>query len=285
MKLPAEAMQYISNGLRRLVTSIEGMVTNIFTCDGGLKLKINLTHNQSIDITTKRVILATGAQAKTFKLPEKHSKVIMVDPNIVFIQSQLAHYLQNNPGIKTVAVIGSSHSAALATMHLLQAGITVKQFMNKEYKYACPAVAPDGTEYTLYDNTGLKGSVAQFTKQLFNINSGAYGGKFISYIGNSIDEISTLLENNIADCSHLVAAIGYTPAQTLLVNDYPISQLIHNNKTTEFEQINGLFGIGIAFPQVVKAISGEEEPAVGVEKFWNTCSNLTVLDIWRTAVN
>jgi hypothetical protein len=30
---------------------------------------------------------------------------------------------------------------------------------------------------------------------------------------------------------------------------------------------------------VVKAISGEEEPAVGVEKYWNTCSNPTVLDI------
>lgn len=284
LKIAAEPMQHISDGLRKIVRSIKGCVTNIFTSPLGLKLEIKLNHNQSIFITTQRTILATGAQPKTFKLPGKHCNITMIDPNIVFIQSELTHYLQNNPGIKTIAVIGSSHSAALAIMHLLQAGITVKQFMNKEYKYACPAVAPDGTEYTLYDNTGLKGDVAQFTKQLLeeiDINSGIYHKRIIRYIGNTRADVSNLLEHNLFDCSHVVTTIGYRPSQTLLVNDLPISELIHNNTTTAFENIKGLFGIGIAFPQVVKAISGKEEPAVGVEKFWNTSSNLMVLDSWR----
>ncbi|MBJ6915474.1 hypothetical protein JG636_18805, partial [Vibrio cholerae] len=45
--------------------------------------------------------------------------------------------------------------------------------------------------------------------------------------------------------------------------------------------IPGLFGIGIAFPQTVKTIDGEDEAAVGVEKFWNTTSNVMVQNVWQ----
>ena len=68
---------------------------------------------------------------------------------------------------------------------------------------------------------------------------------------------------------------------SLLVN-IPLSQYQHNNKTTGFENVPGIIGIGVAFPPLVKAISGEIEYAVGVGKFWTTASNPAVLEFWRT---
>lgn len=76
-----------------------------------------------------------------------------------------------------------------------------------------------------------------------------------------------MLENNLSGYTHAVATIGYIPSPTLQINHRPLSEFKHNRSTTAFDEIHGLYGIGIAFPQTVKAISGEIEPAVGVEKF------------------
>lgn len=284
LKIAAEPLQHITNELRKLVPSIVGTVSNIVSMAEGLELEVKLTNGTTQKIITKRAILATGAKPKKMLLPKAHDHITMLDPNIAFIETELAAYLKNNSTIKTVAVIGSSHSAALAVMHLLKAGLIVKQFMNKEYKYAVPSVAPDGTKYTMFDNTGLKGEVAKFTKQLLNdlaSGSSEFKHKLTRYIGKDQQETNALLERHLADCSHAVAAIGYELANTLLVNGQPLSSLSHNNKTTEFHAIPGLFGIGIAFPQQVQAISGEIEYAVGVGKFWTTISHPQIMQIWR----
>lgn len=287
LKVAAAPLQNITQGLRKIIKSIKGTVCQINSCANGLTLEIRKSNNQLITLKTKRAILAIGAKPKTLSLPDKHHHISMISPNTAFIQSEIKKYIKQQSNINTVAVIGSSHSAALATMHLLKAGVTVKQFMNKEYKYATPAVTADGIEYTQYDNTGLKGDVAKFTKQLIddiNLHNGPYANKLMRFISEDREELSKLLLENLDDCNHVVATIGYNPSQTLLINNHPISDFKHNNKTTQFEGINGLFGIGIAFPQVVKSISGEEEPAVGVEKFWNTTSNQSVLDTWQNCI-
>lgn len=287
LKTAAAPLQDITQGLRKIIKSIKGTVSQIQSCDDGLKLEIRKANNQLITLKTKRAILAIGAKPKTFCLPVKQKSITMINPNIAFIQSEITTYVNQQSNIKTVAVIGSSHSAALATMHLLKAGMTVKQFMNKEYKYATPAVTSEGIEYTQFDNTGLKGDVAKFTKQVLddiNSTNGPYANKLMRYISEDREELSKLLLEKLDDCNHAVAAIGYEPSHTLLINNRPITDFKHNNKTTQFEGINGLFGIGIAFPQVVKSISGEEEAAVGVEKFWNTTSNQMVLDTWQHSI-
>jgi hypothetical protein len=283
LKTASESLQHITDRLRNLITSVEGTVSHIITTETGLKIEMTLLDGASHFITTKRVILATGATPKIFQLPPAHHKIKMIHPNVAFIQTSLEDYLCQHPGATTVAVIGSSHSAALATMHLLKAGMCVKQFMNKEYKYATPTTAPDGRKYTMYDNTGLKGDVARFTKQLLadmKAGTGEYQDRLQLYIGKDRQEINILLEKNLSDCSHAVAAIGYETANTLRVDGLPLSQLSHNNKTTAFEDVKGLFGIGVAFPLEVKAISGELEPAVGVGKFWSTVSDPHVLELW-----
>jgi thioredoxin reductase len=284
LKTASESLQHITNQLRNLIPSIEGKVSSIVTTGSGLTIEMTLADGTSHSITTRRIILATGATAKTFQLPVAHHAMTMIDPNVAFIQTSLYAYLRQHPGITTIAVIGSSHSAALATMHLLKAGIVVKQFMNKEYKYATPSVAPDGSKYTMYDNTGLKGDVARFTKQLLaEIKAGnsEYQNRLQIYTGKDREAINILLEKHLSGCTHAVAAIGYETANTLHVNGLPLSRLSHNNKTTAFHDVKGLFGIGVAFPLEVKAISGEIESAVGVGKFWSTVSDPEVLEIWE----
>jgi thioredoxin reductase len=283
LKTASESLQHITDRLRSLIPSVEGKVSGIITTEKGLTIEMTLSDGTSHSITTRRTILATGATAKTFQLPVTHHKIKLIHPNVAFIQTSLDAYLREHPGTTTVAVIGSSHSAALATMHLLKAGMCVKQFMNKEYKYATPTIATDGRKYTMYDNTGLKGDVAHFTKQLLaEINAGTseYQDRLQLYIGKDREDINRLLEKNLSDCSHAVAAIGYETANTLHVNGLPLSTLSHNNKTTAFQGVKGLFGIGVAFPLEVKAISGEVESAVGVGKFWSTVSDPEVLEFW-----
>ncbi len=284
LKVAAAPMQHITNQLRKIVHSIEGTAINIFTMAEGLKVKIESHDKKSRYVTTKRVLLAIGAQLRTMRLPATHHETTMIDPNVVFIETELAKYLRKNLHIKAVAVIGSSHSAALATMHLLKAGLTVRQFMDKEYKYATPCVAANGTKYTMYDNTGLKGDVAKFTKQLLDdcaAGRGEYQKNLTLYIGKNRQDVNVLLERYLGGFSHAVAAIGYQPSNTLHINNIPLSRFRHNNKTTEFCGIKGLFGIGVAIPQEVTAISGEVESAVGVGKFWSTANNPLILNIWK----
>lgn len=284
LQIAAVPLQHISTCLRQLVHSIEGQVSSVVSDEENLIVEIQRADGKLQKLKSKRVILALGARPKTFVLPLNYQYIDFIDPNIAFIQTQLNDYLNKNSSISNVAVIGSSHSAALAVMHLLKAGVKVKQFMNKEYKYACPRVTDEGISYTQYDNTGLKGEVAVFTKQLLDKRKrtqGKYCHQLTRYIGASRQEVSNLLEQHLEGCSHVIATIGYEPAETLLVNHLPLSQLEHDNKTSQFKPIKGLYGIGSAFPQEIKAISGEIEPAVGVGKFWTTLSDPNLLKCWQ----
>jgi thioredoxin reductase len=282
LKIAAEPMQYITNELRAIVDAKEGSVTHIYEVNEGLQLTVKLVNGQTESLVTKRCILATGAKPKTVVLPAADDHIVMIDSNIVFIQTELAEYLRKNPQITTVVVIGSSHSAALATMHLLTAGLTVKQFMNKEYKFATSSVSSGGVEYTKFDNTGLKGEVAAFTRKL--LAEDAYKNKYSRYIGSNQQEANKLMAEHLKGCTHAVAAIGYEASSTLLINNKLLSTFTHDKKTTEFKEVKGLFGIGIAFPQEITAISGEVESSVGYLKFWSTVNDAVVLEAWNNNI-
>lgn len=280
LKVAAEPLQSITNILRTKVNSIKGVVTDIYSVQNKFNLKIKLNTGDFKSVIAKSVVLATGASPKQLKLPSQHSHLIVLDPSIAFIQTELNKFLKKQSSLKTIGVIGSSHSAALATMYLLKAGLSVKQFMNKKYKYATPRVSLDGKPYTQFDNTGLKGSVALFTKKIsqeieevcpeeFHLTKGKYQGKLIQYIEKDREKIHAYLEKYLQECSHVVTCIGYTPSSTLKINDLPLNSFNYNPETMEFNEFKNLKGRGIAFPQKVTAPSGEIEFAVGVEKFWN----------------
>ncbi|MBP9723148.1 MAG: FAD-dependent oxidoreductase [Gammaproteobacteria bacterium] len=282
LKIAAEPMQDLTNYLRTKVISIPGTVNNIITINSGIKITLTLANNLHQNIIARKCILAVGATPKIFKLPENYQNLTIINnPNILFTKSRLKEYLayltQNNLKITHFAVIGSSHSAALAIMNLLEAGISVKQFMNKPYKFAQVCTSPDGIKYTKHDNTGLKGDVAAYTKKLLNQDNKK---NYQIYLGYSQEEIHNLIIKHLYNCSHIIATIGYQTANTLLINNCPLDQFTYNNQTTEFHQINNLFGIGIGFPLQVTAPDGEVEFAVGYGKFWNAVNNPQVLKAW-----
>lgn len=279
LKLAALPLQHISNKLRQLIHHAQGSVLAIDEVKLGLKATIQLNDGKLQSVLAKRIILAIGAQPKTISLP---AHIELIDPNIAFIESELDQYLTNHPNISTMAVIGSSHSAALATMHLLKAGIAVKQFMNKDYKFAERVKNADGTVYTRYDNTGLKGEVAKFTKQLLAKQQNQEKVKWQYYINH---DKSALNEMQLSGCTHAVACVGYATRQSLKINGLSVANFHYNKTTTQIitqqgDPVKGVFGFGIAFPIEVTAISGETEYAVGVEKFWNTLND-EVLSYWH----
>ncbi|MDR3492358.1 MAG: FAD-dependent oxidoreductase [Gammaproteobacteria bacterium] len=283
LKIAAEPMQYITHELRKRIISIEGYVTQIQTVASEFKIEIKLSNNTFHHISSKRVIIATGSHPRSITLAKQHKSIKLIDPNITFIESELKKFLAEQQNAHTIAVIGSSHSAALAAMHLLQAGVTVHQFMNKDYKYAAPCISPEGIPYTMYDNTGLKGEVAKFTKKLISDlqeNKSIYQHKIKYHMGKNTEDVFHLLENNLHVCSHAVAAIGYEITDSLSINNNPITDMTYNKLTLEFD-IPMLYGIGIAFPQELKAISGEVESAVGYGKFWTSVNDKNILDAWK----
>ena len=275
LKIAAAPLQSITNQLLQHIPNIKGQVLAIEKSDDGLRLSIRAENGKFHHVVTKRVILATGSKPKTIRLP---SYISIIPPNIAFIESELQKYINEMPIIKNVAVIGSSHSAALATMHLLKTGLSVKQFMNKPYLFASREFTEDGQHFTKFDNTGLKGEVALFTTQLLNE---AQKYQWEHYIRLN----SQTFHQHLSTCSHAVAAIGYTPSCTLTINGIPLSRFKYDSQTTQMispegKIIPGVFGIGIAYPRQVKAPSGEIEFAVGVEKFWVSIDD-NILMYWK----
>ena len=299
IKIAAAPLKYVSDRLAELVTQIKDTVTAIESLDDENKpngpLKVFLRSGASL--RSRRVILATGSEPHTLELPHP---LKVVDPNTAFISSELDALIAKEtpalaPGSKLrFAVVGSSHSAALAVMNLIKAGVPVKQFMNKPYKFATKQTAPDGTVFTQFDNTGLKGDVAAFTRTLLEGKAGttsqtqetetqkSHAALWSYYIGaGEIDPVE------IADCTHSVVCIGYTHCDTLTIDKKPLAKFSHDSTSSAIlssssasPALKGVFGIGIAFPKHVTAPSGESEFAVGVGKFWSTIDD-KMLDFWQ----
>lgn len=263
-----EPMQHLTHKLSAMVTSLRGKVTEITEVQEGLRIRTELA-NETVYLLSRRVILATGAKPRELNIYSGKR----IHPNDVFIKSQLQAYLTANPQVKKVAVFGSSHSAALAVMHLLQAGIPVIQFINKPYLFAQAATTADGAAFTLHDNTGLKGEVARFTKSLLT-GEFAFADKW-----QQVD--SAKMDDYLEQCTHFVEAIGYVAQDTLTINGQPLRSYTYNKHTSEIAGVKGLFGIGIAFPQEKTSLSGEVELSVGYGKFWTTVNDEKIFSLWQ----
>lgn len=269
LKEAALPMQHLSYKLRRRVQSYQGLVTDITAKGGGWLVAWQDAAGVN-SIISQRVILATGALPRQLDIPL--TTIERIDPCSVFIWTELQAYLAASTKVKKVAVVGSSHSAALAVMHLLRAGIPVIQFVNKPYRFARRSVSADGQAFTMYDNTGLKGEVAKFTSDLLNGQVGfAFDWQQVA---------SSEMHRYLNQCSHLVEAIGYTANSTLTINGRALGEYSYDCHTSEIQGLKNVFGMGIAFPLEVVAPSGEVELSVGYGKFWAAVNDEHVLSCW-----
>lgn len=272
LSIASEPFRRLTENLLSVVQSIQGQVTQLEEKLDNVLALITTNSGESRRVIASHVILATGSVAKTLDLNLETDKIIL-DCNIAFIESELNNFLQSHRGVDHVAVIGSSHSAALAVMQLLKAGCTVSHFMVGDYRYAEYKISSNGYPYTKYDNTGLKGEVASFTQGLTHEN-------YFKFRGNNKDEVSALVKQHQDKFTHVVVAIGYQPANTLTINHKTLAEFTYDAQSLKIDTLTRVSGLGIAFPQKVQGVEGELEFSVGIGKFWTTVNQKAVYGVW-----
>jgi len=247
----AKPLQWITDHLRNKVVSQQSIVQDLRVESGTWQLA---TSGQTF--SAKKVILAIGCDVKS--LPA-HEHVEVIDLKTALSPQALAETCRNGD---VVAVYGSSHSSMLIIREL--ANIGVKEIVNFYLEPIRYAITMDG--WTLYDNTGLKAQTAQWVhhnvtqKALQNLN------RYFSSPEN-IDE-------HIARCNKAIYAIGFKPRELSIKN---IDIKKYDSATGIIAP--GLFGVGIAHPQLTTPPFGHPELNVGLWKFMHDIRK--VMPIWK----
>lgn len=238
LKKVAEPLQWVTEQLCGTVDTMEGRVEKQFVADGYW----NLQMNDELCLAEK-VILATGAEAKSLG----SNGVDEISLSDALTPSQLSKQVGKND---TVAVYGASHSAMIIIRNLLEAGAKkVVNFYLSPIRYA---VRLD--DYTLYDNTGLKGETAKWVKKNISQQLHPQVERFMSNQQNT--------QAVLPGCDKVVYAIGFNQR----------APGIENVDTRKYDTscgiiAPGLFGTGIAFPRKITDPNGNEELNVGLWKF------------------
>ncbi len=149
-----------------------------------------------------------------------------------------------------VGVFGSSHSAVMAVRNLIDAGASrVINFYRSPLRYAV-----DYGEWTLRDNTGLKGATAEWARTKMG---SVPEGKLLR-----VDASAEQVERYLPQCSKVVYGVGFSP-RSIPVEGVDLSR--YDQRTGVVAQ--RLYGCGIAFPERVVDRAGNVELNVGIWKF------------------
>ena len=187
-----------------------------------------------------------------------------------------AHLLSNNnKDAVVVGVIGASHSAILALMNLYDLAssdpIRIKWFTRHPLRYA-----EYKDTWILRDNAGLKGTAASFAKDQLEDDRLPFSdaGRFIDKIDCSQGKEEEQYQRNFPECTHIVQAVGYTPEKLpkLSCDGVSLSPEFDHSTGCFVDRggqhvIPGLYGAGIAFPELVTDPYGNVEYNVGFWKF------------------
>lgn len=128
------------------------------------------------------------------------------------------------------------------------------------------------------DNTGLKGSAAEFARAELEDDKLATSpaGQVLTKIdcGGGKDAEAAQFAKYLPGCEYIIQAVGYTrdPLPQLLKGGEPLAMEFDHDSGAFLESgstrvIPGLFGAGIAFPERVVDPYGNVEYAVGFFKF------------------
>ena len=221
-----------------------------------------------------RVVLAPGAHPKADPIPRDFPHVTPLDLDTALKPSALRRVVR--PGSK-VAVIGSSHSAVLVMKNLFDMGfISIVNFYRSPLVYA---VYKDG--WILHDNTGLKGIAAEWAREVLDTEDSPPNLRRVNLKADGRSK-KQIFDAELRDCTHIVSAIGYD------VNELPKLVIDGSEVKPEFdpstgtftighrggEYLEGLYGVGIAFPERVTDLEGNVENAVGWFKFMKSVKKM-----------
>ena len=239
-------------------------------------------------ITSNLLVLCTGSHPIEAPLPIKtNSKIQQINLDPALKPSYLTT-LFNPTDSTTVGVIGASHSAILVLRNLYNLARTthpnlrIKWFTRHPLRYA---EERDG--WILRDNTGLKGAVAVWAKNNLeeDVLASSDVSKYLEKVATTKEREQESYEQHLPSCTHVIQAIGYKR------NEIPCLEsaegkldVVYNNKTGAFadqegNEVRGLYGAGIAWPERVTDPEGNVEHAVGLWKFMSYLQR--VVPTWK----
>ena len=302
-----KVMLNYTNQLRKIVPSKEGTISKlefdtsnnfwkaIVAQNSNLKQNTNIGNNGKSDhqilfpideeiLTSTNVCIATGA------IPLKHTNLHLGLQNKQEISLHNAFnldYLKANlKPHDVIGIIGGSHSA-FVIMYLINSlqipNIKIVNFYKSEVRYAVY-----NKDFILYDNTGLKGEVAEWAKAI--LQKGEKPNFKFDRI--SVKAPEEQLSKEIQECTKFIYshgfqrcsipeiiyplkdAVGYEGSGKIYPNISSFMNYSNFNgninvphNTQGEETIKGLYGFGLAFPQKVITRVGELEYNVGLAKF------------------
>lgn len=250
LRLMVEPLQWVTDRLASMVQTIKGSAETVRLENRCWEIKL------TDEVTfAKNVVLAIGCKPKVlpFDSPEKIALSDALDGE------RLKPLCSSDD---TVAVFGSSHSAILVIKELLNAG--VKQVINFYLEPLCYAV--DLGNWILFDDTGLKGTTAEWARE--NID-GKLPEKLQRYLSSAEN-----LERHLPQCNKAVYAVGFKKRQKPVV--VGLESVKYNAQNGIIAP--GLFGVGIAFPECKENPFGTQEYRVGLWKFMDYLNR--VLPVW-----
>lgn len=213
-------------------------------------------------IHSNNVVLALGAVPNSMAGKISGTEHLTEIPMEVALKPS-ALELACNPGDK-VAVFGSSHSAVIIMRALLERGVEVVNVYRDPLRYAMYF-----PEFILFDDTGLKGQTAKWSRE--NLHDDENPPKGLTRVLTSDPSVADLLK----DCSKVIYATGFT-RRTIPVRGLE-RNLAYNPHCGVIAP--GLFGCGIGFPQLNIDRFRNEEYRVGLWKFMDYLGN--IVPLWK----
>ncbi|PYI06221.1 hypothetical protein BO78DRAFT_120701 [Aspergillus sclerotiicarbonarius CBS 121057] len=275
-----DVVRALTDGIIKMdrVLPCRGVVTAANLADKTATWTVRIRFQDSqdeVEVLTSRLVFCTGSSPTEVPISVPGHDIERLDLDVVLKPSDLVSYLPRNTPL-TVAVVGASHSAILALLNLLDLArsshpeLRIKWFTRHPLRYA---EFMDG--WILRDNTGLKGSVADFARQQLEDDKLPHSeaGRFITKVDCGRGQEQAQFERHLPSCSHLVQAVGYTrdPLPELSVNGFLLEpefdSISGGFRDGNGRTVRGLHGAGIAFPEQVVDPYGNVEHAVGFFKF------------------
>lgn len=255
-----QPLQWVTENLQKQVHSVCALVQKLALTNRQWQLK---TENASFQ--ADNVVLATGAEPLQLNYPihdsVNHQGVAVLSLATALDREKLTQVVNKK---QTYAVFGSSHSAMIVIRSLVELG--VQKIINFYRSPCCYAI--DQGDWILFDNTGLKGETAAWTREHID---GVLPSNLVRYLSNE-----TNLARFLPECQHVIYAVGFAPRYSFYIEGY--QHVMHNPHNGIIGP--GLFGFGLGFPELAVDPLGHEESQVGLWKFMVYLNK--VLPIWQS---
>jgi hypothetical protein len=278
LSLMVEPLQWVTKQLQSKVDIKKDFVENL-RChfrDGGNPFKMdprrslpsnaligggddNQTHLWHLKLShehvyAKNVVLAIGAEPKTLAI----NSCPVIPLQHAMDSESIKNHLKPHD---VVAVFGSSHSAVLALKNLVDC--SAKKIINF---YRSPLIYAIYTDNgILFDDTGLKGSAAEWSRE--NLH------ETLPLNLLRVESNDDMIQTYLPECTKVVYAVGF---ERRLISIEGFRDIQYDNKTGMIAP--GLFGFGIAFPEAKTNHLGLIEHSVGLWKFMTYLKR--VMPVW-----